>query len=217
MRRPVGGGAWQPVTQLHVSGSAGDLIATQARVAAILDGTSVIVTANGGLSTLEHATPCTTQGVAYATSVAVTGPDSLALLCSGGAAMGSVHQDHLRQQRSRPALDEGRRTAAGRRPALARGRDARPAGGVGGQRRELAVLLGQRRRAVGQRVRGRATAAMGFNDLGFTTTSDGVVVYGPALTDGNSEGRPGRLLLTEQRRRELAGGELLAPGPRAPG
>jgi hypothetical protein len=36
----------------------------------------------------------------------------------------------------------------------------------------------------------------GFNDLGFTTTSDGVVVYGPALTDGNSEGRPGRLLLT---------------------
>jgi hypothetical protein len=37
---------------------------------------------------------------------------------------------------------------------------------------------------------------VGFNDLGFTTTSDGVVVYAPATTDGNNDRRPGRLLLT---------------------
>jgi hypothetical protein len=36
----------------------------------------------------------------------------------------------------------------------------------------------------------------GWNDLGFTTTSDGVVVHGPAFSDGNKEGRPGRLMLT---------------------
>jgi hypothetical protein len=37
---------------------------------------------------------------------------------------------------------------------------------------------------------------LGFNDLGFTTPADGVVVYGPALTDNNVESRPGWLLLT---------------------
>ena len=37
---------------------------------------------------------------------------------------------------------------------------------------------------------------LGFNDLGFTTATDGVVVYGPALSDDNAEGRPGWLLLT---------------------
>src|ERR1700678_3953974 len=37
---------------------------------------------------------------------------------------------------------------------------------------------------------------LGFNDLGFTTGTNGVVVYGPVLSDNNAEGRPGRLLLT---------------------
>ena len=37
---------------------------------------------------------------------------------------------------------------------------------------------------------------LGCNDLGFTTSADGVVVYGPALSDNNAESRPGRLLLT---------------------
>jgi hypothetical protein len=37
---------------------------------------------------------------------------------------------------------------------------------------------------------------LGFNDLGFTTAADGVVVYGPVLSGNNAEGRPGRLLLT---------------------
>jgi hypothetical protein len=195
MRRPVGGGAWQAVTQLHVSGSAGDLIATQARVAAILDGTSVIVTANGGLSTLEHATPCTTQGVTYATSVAVTGPDSLALLCSGGAAMGSVIKTIY------VSSDLGQHwTKAGAPP---RGGD--PLSLAGATPGQLVVSAASGASWLYYSGNGAAQwgsayeqgdGGMGFNDLGFTTTSDGVVVYGPALTDGNSEGRPGRLLLT---------------------
>jgi hypothetical protein len=195
MRRPVGGGAWQPVTQLHVSGSAGDLIATQARVAAILDGTSVIVTANGGLGTLEHATPCITQGVAYATSVAVTGPDSLALLCSGGAAMGSVDKtiyvsSDLGQHWTKagaPPRGGDPISLAGATPgrlvvSAASGASWLYYSGDGGAQWGSAYEVGD--------------GGAGFNDLGFTTTSDGVVVYAPALTDGNREGRPGRLLLT---------------------
>ena len=37
---------------------------------------------------------------------------------------------------------------------------------------------------------------MGWADLGFTTATDGVVVHGPANSDGNSTGRPGQLFLT---------------------
>ena len=87
-RRPLAGGSWSVVTQATNQSE----IATQAQVAAVLDGTKVIVTGNGGLSTTTEATPCTTMGVAEPSSVAVTGPDSLALLCAGGAAMGSVHK-----------------------------------------------------------------------------------------------------------------------------
>ena len=35
-----------------------------------------------------------------------------------------------------------------------------------------------------------------FNDLGFTTTADGVAVLGPVYGDGNPYGMPGQLLLT---------------------
>ena len=37
----------------------------------------------------------------------------------------------------------------------------------------------------------------GWADLGFTTAADGVVVRGPADSDGNSTGRPGQLFLTD--------------------
>ena len=36
----------------------------------------------------------------------------------------------------------------------------------------------------------------GWNDLGFTSTTDGVVINAPALTDGGDGGRIGQLLLT---------------------
>jgi photosystem II stability/assembly factor-like uncharacterized protein len=37
----------------------------------------------------------------------------------------------------------------------------------------------------------------GWADLGFTTATEGVVVYGPANSDGNATQRPGQLLLTD--------------------
>jgi photosystem II stability/assembly factor-like uncharacterized protein len=38
---------------------------------------------------------------------------------------------------------------------------------------------------------------MGWADLGFTTAADGVVVRGPADSDGNVTRRPGQLFLTD--------------------
>ncbi len=53
LRRPLAGGAWSQVTQVDISGvaDAADLIATQAGVVAVLDGSDVVVTstvADGG-------------------------------------------------------------------------------------------------------------------------------------------------------------------------
>ena len=58
-------------------------IATQARVAAVIDGSSVLVTADGGLTITRHALPCTTGTLPVPTSVAVQAPHELALLCTG--------------------------------------------------------------------------------------------------------------------------------------
>jgi hypothetical protein len=197
MRRPAGGGAWQSVAQLHVSGSTGtgDLIATQARVAAILNGTSVVVTADGGMTTAEEPTPCTTQAVAYATSVAVTGPESLALLCSGQGAMGSVDKTVY------VSSDLGQHwTKAGVPP---RGGDPISLAGATPSQLVVSAASGASWLYYSGNSAARWGSAYevgdggaGFNDLGFTTTTDGVVVYGPAVTDGNGQGRPGKLLLT---------------------
>ena len=55
LRRPLARGTW---TRLIAQAGAIGNIATQARVAAIIDGTSVLVTGNGGLTITRHALPC---------------------------------------------------------------------------------------------------------------------------------------------------------------
>jgi hypothetical protein len=194
-RRSLSGGAWQQVIQVPNAGAATDAIATQARVAAVLDGTTVVVTGDGGLSTVSHSVPCTTKGVAVAESVAVTGPDSLALLCAGEAAMGSVDKTVY------VSSDLGQTwTQAGAPP---RGGD--PIGLAGATPNQLVVTAASGASFLyysGDAATQWGTAydngdgGAGFNDLGFTTTSDGVVVHGPARSDGNSDGDPGQLLLT---------------------
>jgi len=190
-RRPLAGGSWSLVT--HVTNPT--VIATQAQVAAVLDGSKVIVTGNGGLTITTENTPCSTLGVAEPSSVAVTGPDSLALLCAGGAAMGSVQKtvyvsDDLGVQWSK----------AGSPP---NGGD--PGGLSAGTPGQLVVAAESGASELYYSADGgvqwstawyAGDGGMGFNDLGFTTTNDGVVVRGPAMNDGNGEGRPGQLLLT---------------------
>jgi hypothetical protein len=191
VRRPLAGGAWRQVARVTEPGA----IATQARVAAVLDGTSVLVTADGGLSTVTHAAPCATVGVSSPAAVAVTGPDGLALECAGGAAAGSVGKTvyvsddlgaHWRKAGS-PANggDPGGLSAGSASQLVAAafsGGSFLYYSGDGGAKWSTAFFAGD--------------GGLGFNDLGFTTPTDGVVVYGPVLSDNNAEGRPGQLLLT---------------------
>ena len=82
--RTRGGGPWIRITALASNSGAGD-IAAQAGVAAVVDGSSVLVTSNGGLTVIKHATPCPAAGSPFpvVTSVAPELPHGLALLCTG--------------------------------------------------------------------------------------------------------------------------------------
>jgi hypothetical protein len=190
-RRPLAGGAWQAVTKVSGTG----VIATQARVAALLDGDAVVVTGNGGISITARSGPCSTAGVEAPESIAVTGPTSLAVLCAGNGAAGSVDKTVFVSD------DLGAHWTTAGSPAR------------GGDPEQLAA--GSTSRLVASAASGasmlyysadggaqwstafsRGDGGLGFNDLGFTTPTNGVVVYGPALSDNNAESRPGDLLLT---------------------
>jgi hypothetical protein len=191
MRRPLAGGAWTAVSPVSGRGA----IATQARVAAVLDGDDVIVTANGGVSTVTHAGPCSTAGIDAPVSLAVTGPTGLALLCGGNGAAGSVDKTVFVSD------DLGVHWSVAGSPA--RGGD--PEEMSAGSASQLVVAAASGASMLYYSANGGARWAtayyegdggLGFNDLGFTSPADGVVVYGPALTDNNVESRPGWLLLT---------------------
>ncbi len=189
LRRPLAGGAWRVVAR--VAGPT--TIATQARVAAVLDGTSVLVTTNGGLTTARYATACAAAGVAASSSVAVSGPDALALLCAGDAAMGSVYKTlyvsdnlgaHWTQAGSAPRGGDPMGSSAGTPTRLvvaaASGASELYYSGDGGAQWSTAYYAGD--------------GGAGFSDLGFTSATDGVVIHGPVLSDSNAEGRPAQMV-----------------------
>jgi len=190
-RRALSGGPWSVVTR--VNGPRG--IATQARVAAVLDDSGVLVTGDGGLTFATHVTPCPGGSGSAGSAVAVTGPSSLALLCAGGAAMGSV------QKTVYVTGNLGATWVKAGSPPL--GGD--PSGISGGTTGQLMVAAasgaswlyyspdGGARWVVAYRA---GDGGAGFNDLGFTTPADGVAVHGPAYLDGDKYGMPGQLLLT---------------------
>jgi hypothetical protein len=191
-RRALSGGPWSFVTR--VSGA--PVIATQARVAALLDdGGSVVVTGDGGLTFAVRATPCAGSASA-GSAVAVTGPDSLSLLCAGGAAMGSV------QKTVYVSDDLGATWARAGSPPLA----GDPWGISAGTPAQLTVAAvsgaswlyysadGGVRWSIAYRA--PVDGGVAFNDLGFTTTADGVAVLGPVYGDRNPLGMPGQLILT---------------------
>ena len=190
-RRPLAGGAWQVVATVAGTG----VIATRSRVAAVLDGDDVIVTANGGVSTVTRPGPCSTTGLNAPDWMAVTGPTGLAMMCAGDGAAGIVEKivfvsddlgAHWTRTGSPARGGDPEGISAGSASQLvvaaASGASMLYYSGDGGARWSTAYYEGD--------------GGLGFNDLGFTTAADGVVVYGPAQSDDNAESRPGWLLLT---------------------
>lgn len=197
LRRPLAGGSWSTVATVHTAAfpDPTDLIATQAGAGALLDGTKVLTTGNGGITTSERPTPCTRQGVAYPASVAVTSAHGLALLC-----IGQGYTSHT-SKRVYVSSDGGASWAKAGVPGSAGDGGtitaATPATMVIATASAASWLYRSADSAAAWRtVRFEPDGGMGWADLGFTTTTQGVVVRGPAITDGNPDHRPGQLLLT---------------------
>ncbi len=193
LRRPLAGGAWSQVTQVRTAGGADptDMIATQAGVAAVLDGSDVAVTSNGGVTITRHPTPCGTTTMKRGVSVAVIAPDGLALLCTGQGYTGhTVKTVYTSGNLGATWIKAGVPGSAGDGGAIAAAGPARLViatasaaswlyySGDGAAQWQTAVT--------------EPDGGQGWADLGFTTASDGVVIHGPA-----SKGFAGQLMLTQ--------------------
>jgi len=192
-RRPLAGGAWSQVTQVTASGAADptDLIATQAGVAAVLDGIDVVVTSNGGITITRHVTPCTTAAITQESSVAVIAPDGLALLCTGQGFTGhTVKTVYIGSDLGATWVMAGMPGTAGDGGTIAA---ANPS--------QLVIATASAASWLDYSSNGAARwqtavtepdGGQGWADLGFTTANDGVAIHGPA-----ARGFVGQLMLTE--------------------
>jgi len=200
IRRPLnsrspGGGTWTGVAQTTVGNllDPDDMIATQAGVAAVLDGRDVLVTRDGGLTHTTNPVPC--PGEPGAPSVAVTSATGLVLLCIGGGYTGhTVKQIYVSDDDGAHWTAAGVPSPAGDGGTIA----ATTTGEVAIATASAASWLFHSgdRGVTWQTVNTQFDGGMGWADLGFTTATDGVVVHGPADSDGNSTKRPGQLFLT---------------------
>jgi hypothetical protein len=197
VRRALSGGPWTTVIRIHPAfpESPTDLIGTQAGIAAILNGTSVVVSHDGGVRWTSHPTPCTSIRKGRPTSVAVIAPNDLALLCTGeGFLSHTLKFTYLSQDDGAHWTATGKPSAAGDGGTIAAASlknwvisTASAASwlyysGNEGSRWHTVVFKGD--------------GGFGWADLGFTTLTNGIVVYGPARSDGNPEHFPGQLWLT---------------------
>ena len=174
LRRPLAGGAW---TRLATQASAIGTIATQARVAAIIDGTSVLVTGNGGVTITRHPLPCTASPFPVPTSVAVQAPRGLALLCTGQGY--TSHTD----KSVYVSGDLGATWKLAGHPSSV-GDGGVIAASVPGHLTIATASAGSWLYYSADNGRTWRTVVtypdggQGWNDLGFTTTRDGVIIHG---------------------------------------
>ena len=192
-RRPLAGGAWSQVTQVTAPGAADptDTIATQAGVAAVLDGNDVVVTSNGGITITRRLIACATGAITPASSVAVIAPDGLALLCIGQGFMGhTVKTVYTSDDLGATWVKAGMPPTAGDGGTIAA---ANPGQLVLATASAASWLdYSGDGAAQWQTVVTEPDGGQGWADLGFTTASDGVVIHGPA-----ADGFVGQLMLTE--------------------
>src|ERR1700730_1532762 len=189
LRRPLAAGAW---TRLATQARAIGNIATQARVAAILHGPPLLGTGNGGRTLTRHPLPCTARPFPVPASVAVQAPRGLALLCTGQGYTGHTDKSVY------VSGDLGATWKLAGHPASAGDGGMIAAAAPGhltiattsaGSWLYYSADNGKTWRTVLTYLDG----GQGWNDLGFTTTPDGVVIHGhPAYGD-----MLGQLLLTD--------------------
>ena len=144
-----------------------------------MDGSSVLVTSSGGLTVTKHATPCPAAGSPFpvVTSVAPEAPLGLALLCTGEGYTGHTDKTvYVSGDLGATWKLAGHPASAGDGGMIA----ASAPGHLTIATTSAASWLyssadnGKTWRTVVTYLDG----GQGWNDLGFTTTRDGVVIHG---------------------------------------
>src|SRR5919197_1028276 len=169
-RRPLSSAGWTAVASTRTDSFEASIAVHGPDVWAVV-GTRLYVSIDGGVSFTSQKAPCRSPGTEYGTAVSDDGPHTY-LLCSGVGGAGSIAK-YLYRTAGRGSWW----TLAGRPP-----RGGREEGLSAGSDRAVVIA---------------AAGGAGWADLGFTTSTYGVVVHGPAISDGGNDGRPGQLLLTE--------------------
>lgn len=187
-RRPIRSGAWTAVARGRVP-TTGSLAVHSATVWAAF-GSTIYVSTDGGINFHAERSPCNALG----TWITDDGSHAYAL-CTGSAGAGSAQKFVYRSGGPGSAW-----THVGN-PPLGGGPQGISAGSDGAVM--VAAVSGAselyRSADGGHSWRTpvvRDDGGAGWADLGFTTPFDGVVVHGPAVSDGGA-GRRGQVLLTE--------------------
>jgi hypothetical protein len=193
--RPLSGGIWTGVVHAAVTSliDPDDLIATQAEAAAVVVGRDVLVLRPGTPGLTLHPIPCPPP--ARPSSVAVISASRLAILCTGEGYTGhTIKQVYISDDDGGDWAPGGRPSPAGDGGTLAATTTGQLA--IATESAASWLFYSPNAGASWQIVNQQDDGGQGWADLGFTTATDGVVVYGPADSDGNASQRPGRLLLT---------------------
>ena len=194
--RPLSGGVWTAVANVAAVRliDPDDLIATQAGVAAAVVATDVIVLRPDRPGRIVNPIPCPPP--AQTPSVAVTSATGLAILCTGQGYTGhTIKRVYVSDDDGAHWTLAGQPSPAGDAGILAAAGPGRLA--IATESAASWVFYSGTTGATWRIVNQHNDGGMGWADLGFTTATDGVVVYGPADSDGNSTQRPGQLMLSD--------------------
>ena len=204
VRRPLGGGSWQPVAP--VPGNLGmDAIATQAGVATVAYGSTIMVSSNGGITLSSHPAPCRRPGFQAALAGATPTPRGLAVLCTGESGQDPEHGTVTQYAAFYTSADLGAHwSAAGTPPhgpdygsvAITASASGALVIGTSGGPVSWLIRSGDGAATWAAVATSASVAGPSWVDLGFTTPADGAAIYGPVDLIANPRG-PGQLFLTE--------------------
>lgn len=190
----IAGGSWHQVASARTFDES---ISVHTGTVWVLLGQRLLVSVNGGRTFAAHSQPCAQRANALPqlTSVADDGSNTY-LLCTGQGALGHTVKDiYVTHGVHSGWRFVGHAPFAGDAGELA-------AGGPGGLVIATASAASWLDRSVDGGGHWRTALSYGdggegWADLGFTTASDGVVIHGPANTDGGNANFAGALVLTE--------------------